>query len=85
MRQAFTSQLGLKVWKTNVKAQKFDSTTPKTYEIKVFIFSVSDKNERERFFPKSFLLVDVKPNIVLGISFLAINNANVDFQAWNSK
>ena len=40
-----------------------------------------NKDNKERFFEKSFLLADVKPNIVLGMLFLTINNDDVDFQA----
>ncbi len=47
----------------------------------IFIFSMLDEDNRERFFEKSFLLVDVKPDIVLEISFLTMHNANIDFQA----
>ena len=49
----------------------------------VSIFSVSDKDGRERFFEESFLLADVSPDIVLGMSFLTMSNADIDFQAWN--
>ncbi len=45
----------------------------------VSIFSVSDKDDRERFFEKSFSLADVKLDIVLGILFLTISNADIDF------
>ncbi len=44
---------------------------------------MSDKNSRERFFEKNFLLSDIKPDIVLGMSFLTMSNADVDFQAWD--
>ncbi len=47
----------------------------------VFTFSVSDKDGRERFFEESFLLADVSPDIVLGMLFLTMSNADVDFQA----
>ncbi len=47
----------------------------------VSTFSVSDKDERERFFEESFLLTDVKPDIVLGMPFLTMSNADVNFQA----
>ncbi len=47
----------------------------------VSTFSVSDKDSKEMFFEASFLLADVKPDIVLGMSFLTISNADVDFQA----
>ena len=81
MNLIFASQLGLKIWKTNIRAQKIDGTTLETYEMIVFTFSLSDKDDRERFFEKSFLLADVKPDTVLGIPFLTMSNADVDFQA----
>ncbi len=77
--QVFAHQLGPKIWKVNVEAQKIDSTTRETYGIVVSIFSVSDKDGRERFFKESFLLAEVKPDIVLGMPFLTIGNANIDF------
>ncbi len=81
MSQAFTHQLGLKIRKTNVEAQKIDGTTLKTYEMVVFTFSILDKDCRGRFFEKSFLLADVKLNVVVEMLFLIMNNADVDFQA----
>ncbi len=83
MSQAFAQQLGLKICKTNVGAQKSDDTTLETYGIVVSTFSMSDKDGRERFFEENFLLADVKPDIVLGMPFLTMNNADVDFKAWN--
>ncbi len=47
----------------------------------VSIFSVLDKDGRERFFEESFLLANVSPHIVLGMPFLTMSNADVDFQA----
>ncbi len=41
---------------------------------------MSDKDGRERFFEISFLLADVKPNIVLEMPFLTMSNADVIFQ-----
>ncbi len=46
----------------------------------VFTSFVLDKDGRERFFEKGFLLANVKPDIMLGIPFLTMSNANVDFQ-----
>ncbi len=83
MSQAFAHQLGLKICKTNVGAQKIDDTTLKTYGIVVSNFSVSDKDNRERFFEESFLLADVKLDVVLEMLFLTISNTDVDFQAWD--
>ena len=48
----------------------------------VSIFSVLDKDDRERFFEKSFLLADVKPELVLEMFFLTTNNVDIDFQTW---
>ena len=49
----------------------------------VSTFFVLNKNDRERFFEESFLLAIVEPEIVLGIFFLTMNNADVDFQVRN--
>ncbi len=81
MSQAFAQLLGLKIRKTNVGAQKIDGTTLETYGMVVSIFSVSDKDGRERFFEESFLLANVSPDIVLEMLFLTMRNADVDFQA----
>ena len=40
-----------------------------------------DKDNREGFFEKSFLLADIKPDTVFGMPFLIISNADIDFQA----
>ena len=83
MSQAYANQLGLTIKKTNIGAQKINGTILETYKIVVSTFSVADKDNREKFFEENFLLANVKPEIVLGIPFLTINNADVDFQAWN--
>ncbi len=79
--QAFAQQLGLKIRKTNIGAQKIDGTTLETYGIIVSTFSVSDKDERERFFEESFLLANVRPDIMLGVLFLTMSNADINFKA----
>ncbi len=83
MSQAFTFQLGLKIWKTNIGAYKINGTILEIYEMVVSTFSVLDKDGRKKFLEKSFLLGGVKPNIVLGILFLTMSNVNIDFQAWD--
>ncbi len=47
----------------------------------VSTFPILDKNGRERFFEENFLLTDVKPDIVLGMPFPTMSNADIDFQA----
>ncbi len=81
MSQAFAQQLGLKIRKTNVGAQKIDSTILETYGMVVSTFSELDRDGRERFFEESFLLADVSLDIVLRMPFLTMSNADVDFQA----
>ena len=49
----------------------------------VSTFSMLDKDDRERFFEKSFLLADIKLKMVLRMLFLTMSNADVDFQARN--
>ncbi len=80
MKHAFAQQLGLKIHKTNVRAQKIVGTTLETYGIVVSNFSVLDKDGKERCFEENFLLADIKPDIVLGMPFLTMSNADVDFQ-----
>ena len=80
MSQAFAPQLGLKIYKTNIGVKKIDGTTLETYKIVISTFSILDKDSRERFFKESFLLANVKPNIILGIFFLIMSNININFQ-----
>ncbi len=49
----------------------------------VSIFSMSDKDNKERFFKESFLFADVKPDIVFGMPFRTMSNADINFQAWD--
>ncbi len=42
-----------------------------------------NKDGRARFFEESFLLANVKPDIVLGMLFLTMNNVDVDLQVWD--
>lgn len=81
MSQAYAYQLGLKTRKTNVGIQKINSTTLETYGMVVSTFYVSNKDNKERFFEESFLLADIKPDIVFGMPFLNMSNTDIDFQA----
>ena len=54
-----------------------------TYGIIVSTFSMSDKDNKEKVFEKSFLLADLKPDIVLEMLFLTMSNVNIDFKAWD--
>ncbi len=81
MSQVFAYEFNLKIWKNNVGAWKIDGTILKTYRMIVSTFFVSDMDDRERFFEKRFLIANVKPNILLKMPFLTMNNVDIDFQA----
>ena len=40
-------------------------------------FQVEDKLGRARFFQETFLLADISMEVVLGMPFLTLNNANI--------
>ena len=45
----------------------------------VAAFSVKDQANRVRFFEKTFLVANVSPEVVLGMLFLTLNSADIDF------
>ena len=76
---AFTKELGLPIRLTDVKVQKFDGIMLKTYEMVVAAFLVEDKANQVRFFKETFLVANISPEIVLGMPFLTLSSADVDF------
>ena len=78
----FTKQLGFLIRLTDVEVQKIDSIMLDTHEIVVVVFSVVDKANRVRFFEKTFLVANVSLEVVFGMSFLTLSNADVDFSSW---
>ena len=79
MSQIFASQLGLKIWNTNIGAWKIADTIFETYKMVISTFTMLNKDGRERFFEKSFSLADVKLDVMLGIFFFVMNNTDIDF------
>ena len=76
---AYAKRLGLKTWKTNVGAQKIDASALETFGMVIADFQVEDKSGRPRFFQEIFLVVDTKFEVILGMPFLKISNADVAF------
>ena len=76
---SFVKQLGLSIRPTDIRAQKIDGTTLDTHGMVVAVFSVVDKANRVRFFEETFLVANISPEVVLGIRFLTLSNADVDF------
>ena len=79
MYPAFAERLGFVVLTTNVGVQKIDGTTFETYGMVVAAFSVTDQANKVRFFEEIFLVANVSPDMVFGMSFLILNSADVDF------
>lgn len=78
MSQAFAYSFGLKIRKINVRAKKIDGTSLGIYEMVVSTFFMSDINDRERFFEDSFVLADVRLDIVVKMPFLTMSNTDVE-------
>ena len=76
---SFAKELGLPIRPTNIGVWKIDGTTLDTYGMVVVPFSVTDKANRVRFFEKTFLVANVSPEVVFGMLFLTLSNADVDF------
>ena len=72
-------KLGLPVRPTDVRAQKIDGTMLDTFGMVVTAFLVTDKANRVRFFEKTFLVANISPEVVLGMLFLTLSSADVDF------
>ena len=79
MSSAYAKRLGLKTRKTNVGAQKIDGSALETFGMVIADFQVEDKSGRPRFFQETFLVADTKFEVILGMPFLKISNADVAF------
>ena len=75
----YAAKLGLKVQKIDIGAQKIDGSTLDTFEMVLTSFQVEDKLKKTRFFQETFLLADISTEMVLGIPFLTLSNADVQF------
>ena len=79
MHLAFAERLSFMMQATNISAQKIDGTTFETYGMVVAAFSVTDQANKVRFFEKTFLVANVSPDVILGMLFLTLSSANIDF------
>lgn len=75
----YALKLDLKVCHTNIKAQKIDSFTLKTFKIVLASFQVEDKLKRAQYFQEIFLLANIGLKVVLKIFFAIVANADVLF------
>ena len=79
MTPTYTAKLGFKVRKTDIEAQKIDGSTIETFEMVLANFQVEDKLGRSQFFQETFLLADISTEVVLGMPFLTLSNADIQF------
>ncbi len=79
MTPAFAAKLGLQPRSTNVGSQKIDGLPLETYGMALARFSIQDSLGRVRFFEETFLLADTNMEVVLGMLFLSLSNADVEF------
>ena len=77
MTLAYTAQLGLKVQKTDVNAQKIDRSSLAIYSMFIVIFQIFNKLGRSRFFQEIFLQVNISIKVVLNILILIFSNIHV--------
>ena len=77
MTPAYASRLGLRVHCINIGAQRIDGSMLETFEMVLARFQWEDKFGKIRFFQETFLLADISTEVVLGIPFLTLSNANV--------
>ena len=63
--------------KTNVGAQKIAKSSLKTYSMIIIVFQILNKLGCFQFFQKSFLLTNIRMEVVLGMFFLTFSNANI--------
>lgn len=69
----------LHIRKTNIGAQKFDRLTLKTLKIVLAVFSLKNKLKWIQFFEKNFLIADMSIELILGMLFFCISNADIWF------
>ena len=79
MSSAYTEKLGFKTRKTNVRAQKIDGSALETFGMVIADFQVENKGGRSRFFQKTFLVANTKFEVILGMPFLKLSNADMSF------
>ena len=79
MNSDYVWKLEFKIQKTNIGAQKIDSSILATFKIIIADFQIGNKASRPRFFQETFLVANTKFKVILGMFFLKISNADVSF------
>ena len=74
---AYTTKLGLRTKKINVGTQKIDGSHLDIFGIVIADCLVKNKLGRVRFFQKTFLLANISLEVVLGMPFLTLSQADI--------
>ena len=85
MSLAYAKRCCLKTCKTNIKAQKIDDSALETFGMMIANFQVKDKGGRPKFFQETFLVTNTKFEVILGMLFLKLSNADVSFGEKHSR
>ena len=72
-------ELGLLIRPTNVGVQKIDGNMLDTFGMVATAFSVMDKTNQVKFFEETFLMANVSLEVVFGMSFPTLGDADIDF------
>lgn len=76
---AYIAKLGLNVQKTDIVAQKINSSILDIFERVLVNFQIKDKLIRVWFFQKTFLVVNTNLEVVFGMLFLTFSYLNIQF------
>ncbi len=79
MTPAYVAELSLTTQKTSFGAQNIDGSPLETYGMASARFSLQDSLGKDRFFEETFLLADTSMKVVLRMPFLALSNADFQF------
>ena len=74
---AYAKQLGVRIQKTDVRAQRINGLSLDTFEIVIADIQVIDKLSRVRFFQETFLLPNTTMEMVLEMLLVTLSNANI--------
>ena len=77
MTLIYIKKLGPQIQKTEIEAQKNDTSSLDIFEIVIAGFQVINELSRVWFFQKIFFLANTSIKVILEIPFLTINNINV--------
>lgn len=77
MTLAYAAKLDLKIRPISIRVQKINSSTLQTFGIVLANFQVNNKFGRVCFFQKTFLLVAISIEVILGIPFLTFSNVDM--------